>query len=117
MIHAFGKNPYDNVEKLYREEEDRNKQVQRALELFTRKILNDFSHQDFSFGDIVESHNAPREDNKYGTRTRGQAYRQKDFDYLVEQGLLIYDEDQKTYSVDHNSPDVARIIEEEEREK
>ena len=85
-----------------------NRQVAIAMELF-RKILEDFSHHNFTPQDIKDSFN-----HLVSDRGRGQKYAKKHLDRLVKMGLLIYDEDNGTYSVNHNSPDVARIIEGEQ---
>ncbi len=82
-----------------------NKKITVALELF-KKILEDFSHHDFTLQDIKDSYNVQISKKKYAQR-----YGKHHLDTLVKMGLLIYDKKNKTYSVDHASPEVARIVE------
>ena len=96
---------YYNIENLDREEMAENRKVTIAIKLF-KKIFEDFFYHNFTLQDIKDSYNYYAVKKDYGQR-----YGQRHLDKLVEMGLLIYDDDSKTYSVNHNSPDVARIIE------
>ena len=97
---------YYNIETPDKVEMAENKKVTVAIKLF-RKILEDFSYHNFTLQDIKDSYN-----DQVSKKNYGQRYGKSHIDNLIEMGLLIYDEDNKTYSIDHNSPDVAKIAEE-----
>ena len=76
-----------------------------AMELF-KKIIEDLLHEEFTLQDIRDSYNSHTKE-----KDRQNKYGESSLQYLVDKEMLEYDEKSGVYSVNHNSPDVARIIE------
>jgi len=96
-----------NVEGPDQEEMIENTEDAVAMELF-QKILKEFSHHDFTWQDIEDSFN-----DRTKRKGHERNYDENQLEYLVERGLLDYDEAEKSYSINNISPEVAKIIEEE----
>ena len=73
---------YYNIENPDKEEMVENRKVTVATKLF-RKILEDFSHHDFTLQDIKDSYN-----DQVSKKDYGQRYGKSHLDNLVEMGLL-----------------------------
>ncbi|HFC77003.1 MAG TPA: hypothetical protein ENJ27_02130 [Candidatus Moranbacteria bacterium] len=86
------------VDAVGKEEEFKNKAV-----LLFEKILEDFYSEDFTERDIRDAFSKLSGDKGYR--------RKRELQYLIEEGLLDYDEENKNYKINHASPKVAIIME------
>lgn len=100
-LENFGK--YHAIGKPDQTEMGKNREHTMAIKLL-KKIVEDFYRDDFSLQDVIDSYNDQAGKKGYGTR-----YGKSHLDHLVEKELLEYNEDKKTYSVDHNSPHLAKM--------
>jgi len=85
-IEKHGETP-DKIEK------EENEEFAGAMDLLAQ-ILNDFGASEFTYEDLKD--NLPE-------------VSRESLDFLVSKDILIFDEETKEYSVNHNSPYVARI--------
>ena len=82
-----------------REEELKNEAVS-----FFRKIAGEFYSDGFTEEDIRDA---------FGNLAGGKGHKRKKWlKYLVEEELLDYDAENKTYKINHSSPKVATLMEE-----
>lgn len=81
-----------------------NRRLTVAMKLF-RKIIDDFIGMDFTLEDIDDLYNDHYKDAPPGIRW-GESH----LDYLVNKGLLSFNEETNEYSINDDSPHVARII-------
>ncbi len=107
----FDRNRFYNVESPDRAEMMENRKYKIAMTLF-RKISEDFLTDKFTEKEIKENYN-----ESFRKKGRGTQYGKAHLSYLVEKGLLIYNKEEKTYSIDHGSSAVAKILEGEEEDE
>jgi len=82
-----------------------NRKFTNSRKLFT-KIMEDFSHSDFTINDIKDAYNKR---TSSGTAGIGMRFGISHLDNLTADGFLDYDEENKTYSVNHANKYVAKF--------
>lgn len=99
----MGYNPESaQVNKFEKFEEKRENSAEELL----KKIMDDFSHSEFTFDDIHESYN-----DLINSGRNELDFHKYDLDELVRIGALLYNEESKTYEVDHSSDHVVSLVE------
>lgn len=79
-----------------------NREFTNSRKLFT-KIMEDFTSSDFTVEEIKDAY------NKRTSTSSGMSYGESHLNKLVTDGLLDYDKDKKTYSVNHANENVAKF--------
>ena len=101
---------FHNAPKSDREEMAENMKFTNSRKLFN-KIVDDFSHSDFTTEDIKDAY------NKRVKIASGQSFGQSHLDKLTEDGLLDYNSDEQTYSINHSNEQVAKMLMKDELEE